>query len=65
MNFKPFYIKMTDDITDEMVAEVFDKAESQGACLHEGVEGFHDDTSGAGPCDPSTWAYFGVNSERS
>ncbi len=38
MSIKPFWIEITEDITNAMVAEVFDKAVAQGANLYEGVE---------------------------
>lgn len=62
MNFKPFYIKYEDWMTDEQVAEVFDKAVESGASLYEGVADIH--SKGFSKREPNRWKYFGVDWEN-
>lgn len=57
MKFKPFYIKYAESMSDQDVADVFDKAVSKGANLYEGVYGFHDINS---VHKSSYYTYFGV-----
>lgn len=57
---KPFFIVKTDEITDEQVAAVFDKAVVAGAELYDSVAGFR---KGCGiVCNARDWQFFGVDS---
>lgn len=63
LTFKPFCIKYEDWMTDEQVAEVFDKAVSCGAYLLEGVFGVHEEFGGTNTYKARHWMYFGINYE--
>ena len=60
MNFKPFYIRYDESMSDQDVADVFDKAVSKGTYLLEGVEGLQDHTDAYLPSD---YILFGVDNE--
>lgn len=60
---KPFYIRITDDMTPQMVQDAFDKCVDAGAVGFEGVQQTERKNNYA-HCYSSDFYYFGVNDEN-
>lgn len=60
---KPFAIRKTDDITDEMVQEILDKCVSLGAIADEGVVDMAPRNYNT-TMSPKYWTYFGVSARN-